>query len=581
MTGINIFVAADAIISFLKKQGITKLHNFPGGTIAPLLDSCLKFGLEVVTSRNEQGAGYAALAQAKITGLPGVVAVTSGPGVTNVITPVADAYFDSIPMLVLTGQIGSADLISDTGLRQRGFQEIDTPKLMQAITKSQYQPHSIEELIRIIPLAWHDAITGRNGPVAIDLPMDIQRSQMNTELFPINEQTKYGEIEHSNNEIDCFIDELMLAISASLKPLLICGNGMVNLSLAEHLRKIQNIWKVPVSHSLLAVGLVDSDSTLCLGYHGHTGGQVPGIAIEQADLIVVLGSRLDIRQTGNRFDDFAPNAKLFRVDFDQAELNRCKIKVDHMLNQPLHSVLPKLLERLQMHQVPDLSNWHTELKNLKEQYPWPYPIYPGISPQAVIESVSKSIHGPVICVTGVGAHQQWVARHFRFAYPKRQLFTSAGHGAMGYDLPMAIGAAIHAPDKQIICIVGDGSFQMNIQELGVISERNLSLKIIVLDNKRLGLVSQFQLMNWETDEACGKKHSPDFCTIAKGYGINSLYSQDSEGFEKHLSEFISCTSSILWHIQIDERHDVLPMLLPKQKTDRMWPYFDSDGNKCD
>lgn len=577
MSGPEMVVAADAVIDFLARKGITAFHNYPGGTIAPLLDACDRFGLKVYTSRHEQGAGYAALAQAKLSSLPGVVAVTSGPGVTNVLTAVADAYFDSIPMLVFTGQVGTADLPNGRMLRQTGFQEVDTPALMKPVTKAQFQPRSAQELSQIIPQAWDIALSGRKGPVSIDLPMDVQRAAWNVPF-----EMKSGIIDAhyaSSEQVDKFCIELIQAISRASRPVIICGHGMIDNGLPNELSAIREIWPAPVSHSLPGIGVVDSNDSGCLGFHGHTGSQLAGKAIAEADLLLVLGSRLDIRQTGTLKDQFASKAEIFRIDFDEDELTYTRISHHHALKDSLQHVLPLIRKSVCSNQavIPALHSWLADIDKWRQQYAWPYPDYSGMSPEYIVRKLSDASPKEVIVTTGVGAHQHWVARHFRFVLPERKLFTSSGHGAMGFDLPTAIGAAIHAPGNKVLCIAGDGSIQMNIQELGMLSELDLDVKIIVLDNHRLALVSQFQLMNWATDTACGNKSSPDFVTIARGYGVPGFYCDSAEQFESILPDFINARGPALLHIHIDARHDVLPMLLGGQSTDKMWPYYDMQG----
>ncbi|MDP5030994.1 MAG: thiamine pyrophosphate-binding protein [Paraglaciecola sp.] len=572
MSNALIKVAADAVIHFLASQGTRALHNYPGGTIAPLLDACNRFGIKVYTSRHEQGAGYAALAQAKLTGLPGVVAVTSGPGVTNVLTPVADAFFDGIPLLVFTGQVGTSDLTGGKPVRQSGFQEVDTPALMKSITKAQFQPKSVSELIDVLPKAWNIACDGRMGPVSLDLPMDVQRAVFDGIIAPLKPAVS------DPIYIQDFISELLSAIQLASQPVIICGNGMANAEHANLLKVIRQIWPAPVSHSLLGVGTLDTEDVGCLGFHGHTGSQLAGNAIAQADLLLVLGSRLDVRQTGTLKAQFAKNARIFRVDFDESELTYSRIAHHHSVCSPLKPVLQALMEGLTVSSVVNLFSWQQQINEWRKSLPWPYANYPGAAPKAVLEYLSDKFPENTIVTTGVGAHQHWVARHFRFALPQRRLMTSAGHGTMGYDLPSAIGAAIHSPQSTVLCVAGDGSFQMNIQELGMIKELGLALKILVLDNHRLGLVSQFQLMNWETDIACGNKQSPDFTCIAKGYGIAALHCGPDDNLIPILDEFISTNEPVLLHLEIDSRHDVLPMLLGGQTTDKMWPYFDMQGN---
>ncbi|MCH4293800.1 thiamine pyrophosphate-binding protein [Shewanella sp. 3B26] len=567
-------VAADAVIHFLATQGIGSLHNYPGGTIAPLLDACNRFGIRVYTSRHEQGAGYAALAQAKLTGLPGIVAVTSGPGVTNVLTPVADAFFDGIPLLVFTGQVGTGDLTAGKPVRQSGFQEVDTPALMKSITKAQFQPKTIAELVDVLPKAWQIALEGRMGPVSLDLPMDVQRTAFDGIITPL------ASADAPAAPIAPFISELLSAINSAKRPVIICGNGMANAQNASLLSAIRDYWPAPVSHSLLGVGTLDSHDAGCLGFHGHTGSQLAGKAIAEADLLLVLGSRLDVRQTGTLKADFAKQARIFRIDFDPNELEHSRIAHHSALCAALEPALAALKQALAHSASPDLGPWLSQINDWRASLPWPYPEFPGAAPKAILEYLSDHLPQEIIVTTGVGAHQHWVARHFRFALPARRLMTSAGHGTMGYDLPSAIGAAIHSPESCVLCVAGDGSIQMNIQELGMIAELGLKLKILVLDNHRLGLVSQFQLMNWETDTACGNKQSPDFATIAKGYGIKALHCGIDEPLKPALDSFIEASGPVLLHLEIDKGHDVLPMLLGGQQTDKMWPYFDMQGNPC-
>ncbi|MGI2191753.1 thiamine pyrophosphate-binding protein [Shewanella baltica] len=568
-----ITVAADAVIEFLAHQGIYALHNYPGGTIAPLLDACKRFGIAVYTSRNEQGAGYAALAQGKLTQLPGIVAVTSGPGVTNVLTPVADAYFDGIPMLVFTGQVGTGDLTGSKSVRQSGFQEVDTPALMKPITKAQFQPKNIVELYEILPQAWALALEGRKGPVSIDLPMDVQRTAVTEPIKLIT-----AALAKTNTaELDVFVDTLIEAMNTSQRPVIICGNGMTTPALVEALHKLRIHWPAAVSHSLLGIGVLPTDDNGCLGFHGHTGSQIAGKAIAESDLLLVLGSRLDVRQTGTLKANFAANAKIFRVDIDEGELAHSRIAHHAAVHSGLTEFFDTLLKNQHKLSVPELSEWNNTITQWRDQFSWPYPEYPGIAPDKLLNKLSDNLPESTLVTTGVGAHQHWVARHFRFALPQRKLLTSAGHGTMGYDLPTAIGAAIHAPESTILCIAGDGSFQMNIQELDVISELELNIKILVVDNHRLGLVSQFQLMNWETDTACGNKHSPNFALIAQGYGIQAIHCSQEAELEQALTAFIEAKGAVLLHVEINPQHDILPMLLGGQATDKMWPYFDAQG----
>jgi len=565
---------ADYLVAFLKAQGMDVLHNYPGGTIAPILDACVREDIAIYTSRHEQGAGYAALAQSRLTQATGVVAVTSGPGVTNLVTVVADAYFDGIPLVVLTGQVGTQDLRKDLPVRQRGFQEVDTPQVMGSIAKKVFQPTSVEQIPEMVEEAWLLSTSGRPGPVVLDLPMDIQRKPLQA-CSPRNLASSpscFNEAAAAD-----FLGELVQSIGQAKRPVLILGQGVNNDRSSKLLLDLLARWPAAVSCSLSGIGAVDTKHPSVLGFHGHTGSQLAGKAIYSADLLLVLGSRLDIRQTGTRTNEFAPSAKIFRVDVDQGELETSRVTLDKALVADTAEFLSALIKQLPEQSI-DLSDWHQQLALWREEFPWIKQRLPGICPEELIRTLSENVKGQVVCVTGVGAHQHWVARHFRFHRPERILLTSAGHGAMGYDLPVAIGAALHCPDHKILCVVGDGSLQMNIQELGALVEHNLDVSLIVLDNQRLGLVSQFQLMNWPEDTACGERQSPDFVAIAQAYGISTRCISEADQILAASHWLVSTDGPKLLHVAIDAKHDILPMLLGGQRIDAMWPYYNADGS---
>jgi acetolactate synthase-1/2/3 large subunit len=323
----------------------------------------------------------------------------------------------------------------------------------------------------------------------------------------------------------------------------------------------------------LGLGSFPTNSPLALGFHGHTGNQYAGKAIHESDLLLVCGSRLDIRQTGTRVDDFVPNGKVVRIDIDVNELDHSRVRSDLAIQGDVRRVLEALNEQMGELPAPQSENWLAQIERWRESFPLSYEKNGKLKPQNVIETVdSLTKDQPVICVSGVGSHQQWVARHFTFDYPSRPWLTSGGHGAMGFDLPVAIGAQITFPDRPVICFVGDGSLQINIQELAAVVEFNLPIKIIVLNNHRLGIVSQFQKMNWKCDPTCGQKWNPDFAAIARAYGI-------AASTVTRASEIESCGKLALAHkgpylidCIVDEDEDVVPMLLSGQKMDGMWPY---------
>ncbi len=554
---------AQFIVESLIEYHCSRLYVYPGGTIAPILDEAQSAGLAIFCARHEQGAGYAALAAARLSQQPQVVMVTSGPGVTNVLTCVADAYYDSTPLVLISGQVGSGDLSAGRPIRQRGCQEVDTPALLKTITKAQFQPTTPAQLAQVMADAFVLATEGRPGPVVIDLPMDVQRSELSSPMSVIPLQTLQP----------CFDGDLSLlceGLANAQRPLIIAGQGVLQSGATALLRRLVKL-RIPVSHSLLGVGAICSSDELNLGFHGHTGHQSAGVAIQQADLLLVIGSRLDVRQTGNQFDRFAEKAHIVRIDLDRDEVSESRIRHDQLIQGDVKQVLNALLPMLEQMTLPDWQPWLKQIKKWKQQHAFQSMQSRGLLPQQVIEAADQITAGrALICTTGVGSHQHWVARHFTFDVPQRRLLTSGGHGAMGYDLPSAVGAQLANPDALVLCIVGDGSFQMNLQELAAIQAYRLPVKIIVLDNHRLGLVSQFQQFNWQSDPTTGEKWNPDFAQIAKGFGIESYTLTEVAQLQSILPQALNSPQAVLVHCQVAIEEDITPMLLAGQTLDKMW-----------
>ena len=560
-------LGSHVIVSCMAANGIKRIHIFPGGTIGPVLDIVHDWNIEIFTTRHEQAAGYAALGTAKLTGEPQVVMVTSGPGVTNVLTPVADAYFDSIPLVVLTGQVATSDMKSKLPVRQRGFQEVDTVALFKPITKAQFLPKHSSELAEVMNDAFRIAKTGRPGPVVVDLPMDVQKESVDV-LPDFQSYTKQNLLIPDVSAINKIIDLLCSA----KKPLIICGNGILISRSYEELREFINKTKINTSSSLLGLGGLPTNSEFSLGYHGHTGSRYANLAIHESDLLLVLGSRLDVRQTGSVTKEFAPNAKVIHIDLDLAELKHARVHTELQIHADIKKTLQIINDKLRNIKLPDWSEWNEQIKQWKSKYRLSYDSKKVLKPQYIIETANKLTKGiPLVCVTGVGQHQQWTARHFDFDFPTRILLTSGGHGAMGFDLPVSIGAQLNELDKLVLCFVGDGSLQINIQELATIANYNLPIKIIVLDNQRFGIVSQFQNITWGKDPSCGNLKNPDFSAIAKAYGIFTETVSTANEIESKLERIFSHNGPALLHCNVDPSEDVIPMLLGGQTMDKMWP----------
>lgn len=564
---------AEKIVEAFVHNHTKHIFIFPGGPIAPILDVVeKKTNIQIICPRNEQGAGYAAISYAKITGRPAVFMVTSGPGVTNAVTPIADAYYDNIPLVVLTGQVGTADMRGSVPVKQRGFQEVDTVDLLKPVAKAVFLVRDVRELPNIIEKAFFLSQAGRKGPVVVDLPMNVQRAICDArEFFPVKKQM-YKKPLLSKKSIDilaCWVRE-------AKRPVILAGGGALTSKAEHEIRKLADRYHIPVVMSLPGIGVYPSTKTLSLGMCGYAGSQYANLAIYNSDLLLCIGTTLHVRQTGSLPERTAPQAKVARIDIDWNELENSRVPLDLKINADAREAVTALNLALQRISKGDKRKHTTDdwLRTIKE-WKTRHSLFVDkntsrLKPQYVIELTDHIVsNGQVIVSTGVGQHQLWVPRHFNFNYPTRQLLTSSGHGTMGYDLPAAIGAKIARPNATVLCIVGDGSLQMNIQELATIAEMKLDIKIIVLDNKSLNLVAQFQRQTWKSHPTTGEKYNPDFVHIAQAYGIHGVSIKSSRGIEKMLPRALKHKGATLVHCHIDPREDLLPMLLGGHTLDDM------------
>ncbi len=553
-------LGSEYIVDFLCSKKCS-FYTFPGGTIAPLYDELLKKEIKPIVTRHEQGAGYAALAHSRLEQKPQVVMVTSGPGVTNVMSTIADAYYDSTPLIVLTGQVGTADLNSGRKVRQLGFQQVDTPALVASICKKVYQVHDASLLPSIMQEAYNLTTEGRRGPVVIDLPMDVQRSEFDPGATDI---LSAQDVSIPTKELDIAMEYL----KSSNRPAILAGQGVIQAGAVEILRAIALKHQIPVVSTLLGLGVMSGD--LHVGFVGHTGTQIAGQVLQESDCILVIGSRLDVRQTGSCTEDFARNAKIIRIDQDIDELNYSRVRQDVAIHADCANILDFFKVHLKSPDSETLKNrstWINDISNRKTQV-HSSPTYK--TAQEIVEAIDFiTKEEEVIVTTGVGSHQHWTARHFSFDFPKRILLTSGGHGTMGYDLPSAIGAAFAYPERLSLCFVGDASLQMNIQELQTITDNNLNVKIIVMDNNRMALVSQFQNLTWNSDPTTNFINNPSFIDIAKAYNIPAYRVKAAEDL-KQFHNIIKQRGPLVLHCQIDPKADIIPMLLGGEKLDAMY-----------
>jgi len=567
-------LGAEIIAKTLKSVGVKRVFLFPGGTIAPLLDALVKEGIVYICTRNEQGAGYGAIGAAKVTGFPQVVMVTSGPGATNVLTPVADAYYDSVPLLVFTGQIGTKDINFEKKVRQTGFQETDTVNIFKPVTKKTHILSLDEDISKTICDSFMLTKKGRPGPVLIDLPMDVQRGEIKCKN-PNKYLTTVSKDNSSSKDRGSIFSKVSELIYKSKRPLILAGNGIYISGSVNEFRSFVEKYNIPVVCSLPGVGTLPSDHPLCFSFIGHTGEYFANLAAYYSDLLIVLGARLDLRQTGSEIEDFKKNKTIVRVDIDENELEFGRIKGDININMDLKQFFTEFL--LSNSEIPKnrYSEWIDKINSWKNKFhSSQFYQKPSLCMYDVIKAVDElSKDKKVIVSSGVGGHQQMVARYFTFSYPRRRWLTSAGHGTMGFDVPTNIGAILNAEKNTLgIVFVGDGSFQMNIQELATIKESDLPIKIFVLDDRKLGIVSQFQLLNWNTNPSTGNKKNPSFSKIGKAYGLEGYDIYEKKEIPTVLKEVFKDLSPAVVHCHIDSSEEVLPMLLAGQKMNEMYPF---------
>lgn len=558
---------AEVIVEQLVKHRVDRVHIFPGGTFAPILAEIeRKTNIEIFCPRTEQGAGYAAIANSKLTGEPSVFMVTSGPGVTNAVTPVADAYFDNIPMVILTGQVGTGDMRGERPIRQRGFQEVDTIDLARPITKAAFLVKNTADLSQVLEMAFSLAKEGRPGPVWIDLPLDVQRNSIPGSHFKkvVEERPKVIEIDKDK------VRELALMIKASKRPVILAGGGVIISRAHEQLRHLAASQKIPVAMSLPGLGTYPTDSELSLGLCGYAGSQYCNRTIYESDLLIGIATTFHVRQTGSIPEKLAPNAKVVRIDIDINELEYSRVLLDLPICGDAKEALSIVNDYLTASSADDRQRWLEQVESWKREYPLTWAKDGILKPQQVFDICNKILgDSEVIVTTGVGQHQIWAARHLTFDFPRKTLLTSSGHGTMGYDLPVAIGAKVTRPDARVVCFVGDGSLQMNIQELATIAERGLDIKIIVIDNKSLNIVAQFQRQNWQSAPSTGEKYNPDFAQIANAYGILGLSLKDPKEAKTILRKALNSKGPVLVHCAVDPKEDLLPMLLGGHTLDDM------------
>lgn len=539
---------AEILIKLLERQGIQQIAGIPGGANLPMYDALSRSGnIRHILARHEQGAGFIAQGQARVTGRPAVFFATSGPGATNAISAVADAKLDSIPVICITGQVPQAMIGTDA------FQEIDTYGLSVPITKHSFFARSSSELLEIVPAAFRIAQSGRPGPVWIDIPKDVQLEQVWVDEWPLP-----GRTELLPKTGPSSIQLAATMINEAKRPIVYVGGGAIHSTASDRVRTMVETLNAPTVMTLMGLGAIPVRHPLSLGMLGMHAARYTNQALEECDMLIALGARFDDRATG-KVAQFCPNAKIVHIDIDASELN--KIKNAHVgivadLNEALISIQPLVKSR-------PSDSWNDRISQLKRSQPMEMEdLQNPLSPYGIINYVARMLEGETYITTDVGQHQMRVAQAFPFERP-RQWLTSGGLGTMGFGLPAAIGAALEKPEATVVCFSGDGSLLMNIQELITAVEENANVKIVLCNNNSLGLVHQQQdLFYGKRIFASIHSRAVDFRAIAEGFQMEAFDLGDCNDPVLELAKAFSKQGPALINVPIDVHHKVFPMVPP-------------------
>jgi acetolactate synthase I/II/III large subunit len=542
---------AQMVVAGLKRLGVDTVFGYPGGAILPVYDALYESGIEHVLTRHEQAAIHAAEGYARASGRVGTVLATSGPGATNLVTGIADAFMDSVPLVVLTGQVATPMLGRDA------FQEADVLGITMPITKHSYQVRDAADLPRILAEAYYIAGTGRPGPVLIDIPKDVA-IQSAPFLFPEDVHLRgYHPVTEPN---PLQIDRIASAIAKAERPLLYIGGGIVGAGAAEEIRNLARRTGIPVVSTLMGLGAFPPDDSLFLGMLGMHGTYAANMAVYECDLLIACGVRFDDRVTG-KLERFSPNSKKVHIDIDPAEIGK-NIAIDYPLVADVKKALGALLIK---HPLPSCTAWREQVQEWHRNYPLTFEQEPDgvLKPQYVIDLLQTATNGEAVVTTEVGQHQMWAA-HFYRAHEPRTFITSGGLGTMGFGFPAAMGAQLARPDATVVCIAGDASFQMNIQELQTVAERGLPVKVFVINNRFLGMVRQWQEMFYENRLSESRIGAPDFVRVAEAYGVKGLRASSPDEAVRAVAEALAWPGPVVVDFAVEEGENVFPMVAPGQ-----------------
>lgn len=545
---------SQVLFTALKEENVDTLFGYPGGCVMDIYDEMFRQQIRHILVRHEQGAIHAADGYARASGRVGVCLVTSGPGATNTVTGIANAYMDSIPVVVLTGQVSTAIIGSD------GFQEVDITGITRTCTKHNFLVRSIGDLHRTIREAFQIARSGRPGPVLVDLPKDVIQSVTEAEL----PRTTMLPPEESCPDLEGLCKEALQMLLQAKRPLMIVGGGVILGKASDRFRAFVKKFQIPVVSTLMGLGAFPSTDPLWTGMLGMHGAYSANMAVSQCDLLMAIGVRFDDRAT-SKVSAFAPHARIIHIDIDPVSIDR--IVRTHLAIVSHCTPALDALQRQSDEQrltLPDqqIRAWRNQLNQWKAEMPLSYCRNQNIKPQYVIEKLHQLTQGRAIVATEVGQHQMWAAQFYRFDEPNT-LLTSGGLGTMGFGLPAAIGAQVACPDRIVVDVAGDGSIQMNIQELGTIAHYNLPVKVVILNNLYLGMIRQWQeLFYGSRYSQSNMNHAPDFVKLAEAYGIKGLRATKPEEVKRILREGLETPGPVVMDFHVEPEENVFPMVKP-------------------
>jgi acetolactate synthase-1/2/3 large subunit len=554
--------AVDAVMECLKAEGVEVAFGLPGGANLPTYDAIHGGGIRHILVRHEAGGGHAAQGYAKATGKVGVAFATSGPGATNLVTPICDAMMDSVPVVFLTGQVRTELLGTD------GFQEADTIGITMPVVKHSFMIQNPPEIPRAIHEAFHVARTGRPGPVLVDIPQDLSRAEIDYE--PVTDVHLPGyqpRVEGNQKQIR----QAAKALASAQRPVIYAGGGVINANASQELTEFTLSDRFPITCTLMGLGGFPATHPQWLGMLGMHGTRAANYAMDEADLICAVGARFDDRITG-KLSEFAPRAKFIHIDVDPAEISTTVPAHIPIVGDAKHVLAKLLIEyRAIGADAARLDAWWNRIEGWRSKYPLTYEDSSDaeIKPQYMVQALYEATGGDAIVTSDVGQHQMWAAQYYHFSKPRRWI-NSGGLGTMGFGLPAAMGAAVGCPDQLVCCIAGDGSVQMNAQELATCAENEIPIKVFIMNNGYLGMVRQWQELFWDGKYShVDMGRFPDFVKLAEAYGATGMRFEDKRTLVEDFKRAIATEGPVVADVRVTREENTYPMIPAGQPAREM------------